>query len=381
MTQWADDVTALNPTELPPLTFSRWVAGVISRWRIIMAGIVAVALLAVAALFLIPPIYTANATFVPNSSSPSLNLGGAMSGLRGGMGGFASQLGLGRAADPSESPKFYTQLIGSRELRTRLLQTRFADPRTVAPGDSVRLLDLLRIKNKDLERRQELALKALAQSMRTTHDEETNLVTLKVTTEWRHLSAAVANRTLDLLTEFNREQRSSRARSKRDFLDRRTALARSELTTAEMRHRAFSEQNRSWKSSPTLVLLEETLRREVDRAADLYLALQTQLETARIEEVNDAALITVVDSGVPPRKAAWPRHGVLTVSTVMAGTLVGTMLAGILVIFADWRTRNPGSASQLGGTVRDAKREIGGALTGRGRAPAKPPNERSIGGL
>lgn len=380
MTQWADDATTVNAAEHPPLTFSRWVAGVISRWRIIMAGIGAVALLAVAALFLIPPIYTASAAFVTNSSSPSLNLGGAMSGLRG-MGGFASQLGIGRPADPSESPKFYTQLIGSRELRTRLLETKFANPRTEAPGDSAKLIDILRIKNKDPERKRELAIKALAQSMRTTHDEETNLVTLKVTTEWRHLSAAMANRTLDLLAEFNREQRTSRASSKRNFLDRRTALARSDLLTAEARQRSFYEQNRSWKSSPTLVLQEENLQREVDRAADLQLALQQQLEAARIEEVNDAALITVVDSSVAPRKAAWPRYGILTVTTVVAGTLVGTMLAGILVILADWRARNPGSASQLGGTVRSARREIGSALTGRARAPGKPPDDRSVGNL
>lgn len=380
MTQWADDVSTLDHREPPPLTFSRWVAGVISRWRIIMLGIAMVALLAIAALLLIPPIYTASASFVTNSSSPSLSLGGAASGLRS-MGGFASQLGIGRPSDPSESPKFYTQLIGSRELRTRLLETRFADPRTPAAGDSARLQDLLRIKHDDPERKRELALKALSQSIRSTHDEETNLVTLKVTTEWRHLSAAVANRTLELVDQFNREQRSSRAREKRDYLERRSELARSELLNAEQRQRSFYEQNRSWKSSPTLVLQEANLQREVDRAAELQLALQQQLETARIEEANDAALLTVVDSSVPPRKAAWPRYGVLTVSTLVAGTMVGTMLAGILVILADWRTRNPHSASQLGGTVRNARREIGGALTGRGRTPRPPPGERSIGSL
>lgn len=378
MTQWAND-SALSPAEDPPLTFSQWVAGVISRWRIITAGIVAVALLAVAAVLLIPPIYTASASFVANTSSPSPNLGSAMSGLRG-VGGIASQLGIGRPTDPSESPKFYTQLIGSRELRTRLLETRFADPRTAATGDSVRLIDVLRIKNKDPERRRELALKLLGQSIKSQHDEETNLVLLTVTTEWRHLSAAVANRTLELVTEFNREQRSSRARSKRNFLERRTDLARSELHTTEIRHRTFLEQNRSWKSSPTLVVQEEALRREVDRSADLYLALQQQLEAARIEEVNDAALITVVDSAVAPRKAAWPRYGVLLVSTLAAGTLVGTMVAGLLVILADWRSRNPASASRLGGTVRSASREITGVFKSGTREEAKPPGGRSAGG-
>lgn len=354
-----------------PLTFSQWVTGVVARWRVVLLGVLIVAAMAVLAVFLIPPSYSAKAAFVPNPSAPSLNLQGPMAGLRG-MSGMASQLGIGRPADPSETPKFYTQLIASRELRTRLLHTRFPDPRTSATGDSARLLDMLRIKHPDPERKLELGLKTLASAMNTLHDEETNLVRLTVSSEWRHLSAQVANRTLQLVTEFNREQRSSRARSKRDFLNRRTAVAYSELQSMEARQRAFKEQNRSYRTSPTLELQEQQLQREVDRAADLYLALQTQLETARIEEVNDAALITVVDSAVAPRKAAWPRYGILTVTTLFAGGVFGTMLAGLLVVLADWRRRNPASASQLKGTIRNATRE----LTGRSRSKHPPPGGR-----
>jgi uncharacterized protein involved in exopolysaccharide biosynthesis len=331
-----------------------------------LLGAITMALLA---LVLIRPVYTAKASFVAISSEGGLKLPTSFGSL-GGLGGIASQFGLGDAADPSESPAFYNQLIASRELRTRLLQSRFRDPRPDPGADSVRLVDLMRIRTRDPERRLELGLRNLQRAVRVIDDDRTNMVFLTVHTEWPELSAAVANRTLTLVEDFNHEQRTSRARSRREFLERRAALARAELATAEQRQRTFLEQNRSWRSSPTLVLREEQNRREVDQAATLYLALQQQLEAARIDEVNTAALVTVVDSAVPPRKAAWPRYGLLAMSTLLVGSIFGVMLAGIATVFADWRFRHPQSASELSGALRGMRRDIGSRFRpGRSREP------------
>jgi uncharacterized protein involved in exopolysaccharide biosynthesis len=319
------------------------------------------ALGAILAVIFVPPVYRARASFVTNASAASVKLPQSTGAMRG-LGNLASQFGLGAPPDPSQSPQFYTELIRSRELRTRLLESRFADPRTAAPSDSVRLLELLRIKNKDPERKLELGLKALTRAIQSEYDEQTNLVRLSVDAQWRHLSSAVANRALELVSTFNREQRTSRARSNRTFLESRVAQVYSDLRAAEARQRDFYEQNRSWRASPALVLQEQQMKREVDWTTDLYLSLQQQLENARLEEVNDAALITVVDSAVPPRKAEWPRYGMLLVSTVSLGLIFGLMLAGSATVLADWRARNPGSASQLGGAMRSVRHEIGNAF-------------------
>jgi uncharacterized protein involved in exopolysaccharide biosynthesis len=336
----------------------------------VIAGILVAIAAAALAVSLIPPVYTANASFVAIASASGLKLPSGMGNL-GGLGGFASQLGLGDPQDPSESPAFYNRLISSRELRTRLLQSRFADPRSASEGDSARLVDLMRIRNKDPQRRMELALRALERTMRVRHEDRTSMVFLATSTEWPGLSSAVANRTLELVGDFNQEQRRSRAGSKREFLERRVDYARSELSAAEDRQRRFLEENRVRRSSPTLLLIEEQHQREVDRAASLYLALQQQLEAARLEEVNDAALITVVDSAVTPRKAAWPRYGLLAMSTLIAGLILGVMLAGVATVLADWRAGHPQSDSELRGAVRAMRREIGGRLSLR-RASERP---------
>lgn len=359
-----------------PLTFSRWVAGIVARWKTVLLTLLVTGVLAVLAVIFIPAVYQARASFVTNPSSGGIKLPAAMSG-GGALGGIASQLGIGATADPTESPDFYSELIKSRELRTRLLNSRFDDPRTAAAGDSVRLLELLRIRNADPQRRVEIGLKRLDQAIDVSFFDKTNLVKLKVNTEWPQLSAQVANKTLDLVSQFNREQRTSRARSNRTFLESRVSRARTELDAAEARHRYFYDQNRSWKSSPALVFQEQQLQRDVDRTAELYLLLQRQLETSLLEEVNDAALITVVDSAVTPRKAQWPRYGLLLMSTLIGGTMLGVMFAGGATILADWRARNPGSALYLGGAVRNVTREIGGAFR---RSPgAKASAQRRVG--
>ncbi len=339
-----------------PLTFSRWVAETISRWRII-AGAMAIAItIAILAVILIPPVYRSRTSFVANSSSSNK----LPSGLSGGgaLGGLASQLGMAAGNDPSESANFYFELIQSRELLTRLALSRFPNPRGEAPGDSATLVEILRIRNSDERRRLEIAIKRLAAAIDGNYDIKTNLVWIEVDAQWPELSAAMANRTIDLVTAFNREQRVSRAKSKRLFLEGRVNLARESLRSAEAQHRSFYDQNRSWRTSPALIFTEKQLQRDVDQTADLYTMLQRQLETALLDEVNDAALITVVDSAVPARKAQWPRYGILLVSTLMGGALLGLMLAGGAAILADWRSRNPESASAVGSSLGKMKHEI-----------------------
>jgi hypothetical protein len=131
-------------------------------------------LLGLAASVIIPPVYRAKASFVANSSSTS-KLQGALGGSSG-LGGIISQLGGSVGGDPSESPNFYVHLLSSRELLTRLLESRFPDPRTDNPRDSATLIDIMRIKNSDPQRRMELAVKQMTESMTTGMDAKTNLV-------------------------------------------------------------------------------------------------------------------------------------------------------------------------------------------------------------
>jgi uncharacterized protein involved in exopolysaccharide biosynthesis len=351
----------LTQTSDDHLTFSRWFADTLVRWRTIARVVGLMVVLAVLAVIFIPPVYRGRASFVANSSASSKLASGLGSGA-GALGGLAAQLGMGSTLDPSESPNFYIQLMQSRELLTRLLKSRFPDPRSDSPKDSAELLDLLRIRQKDPQRKLELGIKQMEKDIAGNFEPKTNLVWIDVDAEWPQLSAAVANRTIELVTAFNKEQRTSRARTKRLFLEGRVNLARTELQSVEARHRSFLDQNRLWRTSPELMFEEKQIQRDEDQAGDLYLTLQRQFESALLDEVNDAALITVVDSAVPPRKAQWPRYFLLLASTLMAGLILGFLVAGAGAVLDDWRARNPDSAANLGGSLGRIRREIRGAF-------------------
>ena len=107
---------------------------------------------------------------------------------------------------------------------------------------------------------------------------------------------------------------------------------------------------------------EQQLEREMDRVAELYLSLQRQYESTLLDEVNDAARITVVDAGVTPRKALWPDYTILSIAVPLAGLFFGFMVAGAAAVYSDWRSRNPRSSTYLSSTLRRVKGEIRNAF-------------------
>ncbi|MGI8548807.1 MAG: GNVR domain-containing protein [Gemmatimonadaceae bacterium] len=108
------------------------------------------------------------------------------------------------------------------------------------------------------------------------------------------------------------------------------------------------------------------MKRDEDVSADLYLSLEKQYESARLDEFNDAALITVVDSAVAPVRPYWPRYSLLIPGALLFGLFVGVMVAGIATVYADWSKREPIAA-----------RELATALSRRKRISAeKPPVQR-----
>jgi uncharacterized protein involved in exopolysaccharide biosynthesis len=284
------------------------------------------------------------------------------------LGGLASQLGISAMSDPSESPAFYDRLLHSRELLTRLLLSKFPDPRPNTRADSVTLLSVMNPPGRDTRRRLEAGVKLLNNALVTEVDVKTNIVSLRYDSRWPDLSAAVVNRAVALVSDFNREQRTETIRSKRLFLEDRLAQARADLEQAEDALRFFYEENRA-RMSPTLAFREQQLQRRVDVASDLFLALQREYDSARLNEFSSAALVTVLDSGIPARKPQWPRYGLLFATALLVGGIAGLGVAGGASVLDDWRRRNPDVATSFGDALRRARREMGSTLR-RGRSRA-----------
>src|SRR5438067_977532 len=94
----------------------------VKRWRLVLGvPILTVGLTGVMSL-VVPPTYTATTTFVPEVRSET-RLPSTLAGLAG-------QLGVSVGVEPSQSPRFYSEVVRSRELLERVLLARYADPRS-----------------------------------------------------------------------------------------------------------------------------------------------------------------------------------------------------------------------------------------------------------
>jgi uncharacterized protein involved in exopolysaccharide biosynthesis len=281
------------------------------------------ALLGLAAALLLPPRYIAVASFVPERASASR--------LPSGLGSLASQFGVSLGSDGLQSSRFYADVLLSRRVVEGVLRGYYsAVERGVVGLDSASLLDILRIQGRDSLDRLQKGVKKLRGAMSVAPDVRTNIVTLTVAAPDPYLAAAVANRFVATVNEFNTRNRQSQAGRRRRFIEQQADSAERELRAGEDRLKSFYEQNRSWAQSPELQYRLGQLQRQVDIEKEVYLTLRRELETARIDEVNDLPLVSVIDVAVPWRERKPKRAPI-----VIAGLIAGVALS-LLYAYAAW---------------------------------------------
>jgi len=307
-----DQEKEVNPFEL--------LAVLLSRWRITIGLPLAAATITAVISLVIPTRYESTTTFVPEGDPDDLRVPGALAGL-------ASQFGLGIPRAGGTSPDFYADLILSRTILEQVLTTSLPNPYY---GDADSLSTLLAILDKggdtnaeQLEEGRRHLRKRVSVSVGT----RTDMVTLSVETPYPTLSADVANLFVTLVDRFNTETRQSNARTLTNFIGQQVTEAETGLTEAEDQLRLFLERNRQFESSPDLQFQYERHQRQVRIKEEVYTSLRRQLEEARIQEVNDTPLITVVDPAVPPQRKSFPQRKLLVILAILTSGAIAVGVA------------------------------------------------------
>lgn len=274
---------------------------------------------------LLTPKYEAWTSFVPETQSRGTS-------IPVGFGNLASQFGLALGGGGASSPRFYAEVLKSRTLRDQLLGTRFAMPLPAAPTDSASLLDILEIHD-PIETTQLRAGRLWLGGATTIRVENaTSIVTVRVESRSATVAAQVANMFVSLLNQFNLETRQSGAQDRRRFIEERVSGAEGELRDAEDQLQVFLEQNRQFQGSPELNFQYERLQRQVAIKQEVLTTLRRSYEEARIQEVNDAPVITVIDKAVPPDVRSSPKRRRMV--------LVGFVLGGLLAVLGAFALEN-----------------------------------------
>jgi uncharacterized protein involved in exopolysaccharide biosynthesis len=307
------------PTRPADDEISLWevLAVLLRRRGTIILTVVLVVAAAVALTLLRADTYTTEASFRPQGTEASASQLMAL----------ASQFGVnvpGAGNSEELSPAFYQELLTSREILVRVA----SQPYTVEGLGTETLTDIFKIDEDTDALRERETIKTLRDKVLSIQTgRETGIVTLDVKTKWPDLSQEIARRLLDEVSRFNLETRRSQAAAERVFIQERVDSAKDALTEAETAMQDFMQANRQWDNSPDLQFQHDRLQRDITLRQQVYTTLVQSFEQARIEEVRDTPVITVLqDPFFPPPDD----HRLLLV--VALGVVLGG-LAGIVLAF------------------------------------------------
>jgi uncharacterized protein involved in exopolysaccharide biosynthesis len=297
---------------------------------LVAVSAVGLAVLVVGFALLQPREYTSTASFVSQSvRSQSSSLGG-----------IAAQFGIAIPGDAgTDSPQFYLDLITSRAILDTVVGTTY-DTATDGKTRPTSLLDVFKAKGSDSAQRTVNAEKKLRQHLSGSVGKQTGVVNITISTPDPVLSKLVAQRILTAINAFNLQKRQSRASAERKFTEERLASARSDLLDAENALQHFQQQNRVYNTAPRLSFEQDRLSREVQNRQQIVNVLSESFEQAKIDEVRDTPVITVLD--MPETAPAPNPRGLLTklIFALLFGAVCGALASWVQETRQDSRSKS-----------------------------------------
>jgi uncharacterized protein involved in exopolysaccharide biosynthesis len=293
-------------------------ANVALRYRWLVLRVTLVVILLTVAFFLFRP-----ATYTVASSFRLQIRNNTVSNLTG----LAAQLGFAMpTTDATQTPAFYVDLLRSREVLGEAVTHRY--PSSDLPANSTEdLIQAFQVSGATPGIRRERAMDKLSDAMTVIASPRTGVISLSVTLHDPVLAQAVTQRLIDEVNTFNLESRKTQAGAERRFVEQRLNELKDSLRASEDRLQAFLQRNRDYENSPQLSFQQQRLARDVSMQQEMVTGLAQSFEQARIEEVRDTPVITVIDK--PERPVQRDSRGLLKkgILAVILGSVLGLGVA------------------------------------------------------
>ncbi len=329
-----------------------WLLAVMLRERTTILAVTGIgAVIALVVALLRAPTYTTTFSFLPQATQDA---------SRAGLINLAGQFGLplGAVTGPSQSPQFYADLLRTRALLAPIAADSFPVSDSGAPR--VKLPQFLGVSGSNEALVLENTMRLLRQKVigSSVATPGSGVVTVTVRTRSPSVSFGVADRLRLGLNQFNLQTRQSQAGAERRFIEGRLADARDSLRTAEDALQRFLQSNRQIENYSQLSFVRDRLQRDLNLKQQLVNGLAQQYEDARIREVRDTPVITVIEQpSVAARSDRGERLMILVTGTTLA--LFMAVLLSLARAVLGGGSDRAGSAALQPGLVGDVR------LTGR----------------
>jgi len=248
--------------------------------------------------------------------------------ISGGLAGIASQFGVNlpqdRTADLS-SPSLFPELINSRTFAERILDKPFYSKKF---NKELSLLAILTFgegpPNHGPDTLIQKAMITLQGMIKFKNEGSFSILTVEAKDPYfaRDLNKVV----LDELQSLNRYFKNQSLNEKTIYIDDRIESVNNDLMDSEQALKKFREQNRQI-SSPALQLELEHLTRDVEIQKSIFLTLKQQQELNKIEVIEKASIVQVLDG---PQVALSASNTISTKLILIIASILGLGLGIIL---------------------------------------------------
>lgn len=243
------------------------------------------------------------------------------------MSGFAAQFGLNISQNDSEPKWAYSEIIKSRTLARAALKHRFD---TVEFGKGKTLLEILTSGNNaqeiGYEKLERIGVQKLLKMIQVIEDQKNSILNLKIRSKEPKLSADINEAIIQELDKHQKKYNKAKTGNTKKFIEERIATTKKDLINAEESLKVFRDRNRRMENSPTLLLEQQRLGREVTVLTSVYTTLKQQYETTKIEEVKESEYVIVLDPPEVPLFRSKPNKKLMVVLAGFLGVGLGILI-------------------------------------------------------
>jgi len=313
------------------------------KWVILTPAVTCIAAI-IYVLYIAQPVYMATATILPT--------GGSTASLQ--LDNLPAQFGINVAGAEDAGITaivVYPEILRSRLVARAVLQRRF-DTERFGPGKT--LLQILTYGDGEPDREMDALIQEATLSLQDMiyvfSERRATVMSLTVTSFEPQLAADITTAVIEELDLHQQQFLTARVKEKREFIEGRIETVEAELEAAEEALRDFRDQNRQLNSA-ALLLAQERLIREVEVETGIFLTLKQQYELAKIEEVEETAMVYVLDPPEAPLKKSKPKRKMIVILAGFFGLGLGLGLVFIKDYFEHSAVRYEKEMAVLKGTT------------------------------
>ena len=282
-------------------------------------------------LYIAPKVYTSTAKVLPISDKASPYAG---------LGGIAAQFGLNMPSFIRGSIQWnelYPDIISSENLLRIIIKKSF---KTEKFQMDKTLIEILHSENnyhfENEEEKIKMAIEDLRKMINVQKGRLSPVVSIIVNAHEPQLAQDLASTVIKESGIILLDLKTQKINEKRIFIEERIKEVHLALSVAERAEEKFRQVNKSIIQSPSLSLELRRLSREVELQSSLYISLKSQHENAKIEEVQQAAMLQVIDGPIKPLRLTSPKVG----RSVLLSLFIGFTISFFIIYSKEYIFEN-----------------------------------------